>query len=275
LKHRLDLFAADFDGKQVAEITGQEIDGWLRGLSRSGNGMLVSPTTRNNFRRVLIVAFNFALENGYCATNPAKACAEAKEIESKVGILSPAELAGLLESCDESLLPFVAIGAFAGLRRAELERLDWSEIDFESGLIEVTAKKAKSARRRFVKIRENLAAWLRPYAKHQGPLAPDNYRELLDVAKRTTGFGVPGSETEEEKAQGIQLKPWPNNALRHSFASYHLAHFKDAAALALELGHTNSNLVFQHYREVVKPKDGERYWDIKPDCAANVVAMTA
>jgi integrase len=25
------------------------------------------------------------------------------------------------------------------LRRAELERLDWSEIDFESGLIEVTA----------------------------------------------------------------------------------------------------------------------------------------
>jgi hypothetical protein len=26
-------------------------------------------------------------------------------------------------------------------------------------------------------------------------------------------------------------------------------HFNDAAALALELGHTNSNLVFQHYRQ--------------------------
>jgi integrase len=44
----------------------------------------------------------------------------------------------------------------AGLRRAEIERLDWSEIDFESGLIEVTAEKAKAARRRLVTMQPNL-----------------------------------------------------------------------------------------------------------------------
>jgi len=60
------------------------------------------------------------------------------------------------------------------------------------------------------------------------------------------------------------IKHWPHNALRHSFASYHLAHLNDAAKLALELGHTNAHLVFQHYREVVRPKEAERYWQIKP-----------
>jgi integrase len=65
------------------------------------------------------------------------------------------------------------------------------------------------------------------------------------------------------------IKRWPSNALRHSFASYHLAHFKDAAALALELGHTDAGLVFQHYREIVKPKEAEKYWNLVPTGAAS------
>jgi len=117
----------------------------------------------------------------------------------------------------------------------------------QSGLIEVTAKKAKSARRRFVRIQSNLAKWLQPYARVSGNVTPPKYREVLDAAR-----------------QVARIEQWPHNALRHSFASYHLAHFNDAAALALELGHSNSNLVFQHYRQLVKPKDAERYWKIAP-----------
>ena len=60
------------------------------------------------------------------------------------------------------------------------------------------------------------------------------------------------------------ITDWPDNALRHSFASYHLAHFKDAAALALEMGHTDSGMIFNHYRQLVKPKEARRYWKIKP-----------
>jgi len=55
---------------------------------------------------------------------------------------------------------------------------------------------------------------------------------------------------------------WPKNALRHSFASYHLAQFNDAAALSLQLGHTSPHLVFKHYRQVVRPKEAARYWQI-------------
>jgi integrase len=131
-------------------------------------------------------------------------------------------------------------------------------VDLQSGLIEVTASKAKSARRRFVKIQPNLGKWLQHHAQLSGNVTPPNYRELLDGAREAAG-----------------IQEWPQNALRHSFASYHLARFNDAAALALELGHTNSNLVFQHYRQLVKPKQGERYWKIAPAAAAKKVVQFA
>jgi integrase len=206
----------------------------------------------------LIVAFNFACEHGYSAGNPALKSAEAKEIAAAVGILTVEETARLLEAAPAELVPYIAIGAFAGIRRAELERLDWKEVDLQCGLIEVTAKNAKSARRRFVKIQPNLAKWLQPYAQLSGNVAPPKYRELLDGAREAAG-----------------IEQWPHNALRHSFASYHLARFNDAAALALELGHTNSNLVFQHYRQLVKPKQAERYWKIAPAVAGKKVIQFA
>jgi integrase len=258
LRSRLTQFSDAFDGKPVAEITSPQIDEWLRSLSDKQTGKRLSPVTRNNFRRVLIVAFNFAVGRGYCVGNPAEQSAKAKEIQSAVGILTVDQTARLLENAAPELLPYISIGAFAGLRRAELERLDWQEVDLQSSLIEVTAIKAKSARRRFVKIQPNLAKWLQPYAQLSGNVTPPGYRVLLESAREAAG-----------------IEQWPQNALRHGFASYNLAKFNDAAALALELGHTNSNLVFQHYRQLVKPKQAERYWKIVPAVAGKKVVQFA
>jgi integrase len=184
---RLGQFSENFGDRIVSEIQCHEIDEWLRGLK-------VSPVTHNNSRRVLRTAFNFAKARKYCVDNPAAKCtrvtsnpcrsqvwnssrAKAKEIEGTVGILTVPETAQLLEAADAELVPFIAIGAFAGLRRAELERLEWSEVDLESGLITVQAVKAKSARRKFVKIRPNLASWLAPYAARRGMVTPGNCRK--------------------------------------------------------------------------------------------------
>ena len=247
LRSRLNQFSEIFDGKSIAEITSTEIDEWLRSLSDKETGKRLSPITRNNFRRVLIVAFNFARDRGYCLENAAAKTAKAKVVEGVVGILTVDETIGLLEKANAEIIPFITIAGFGGLRRAELEQLDWKEIDLQSGLIEVIASKAKSARRRFVRIQPNLAKWLQPHARLSGNVTPPNYAELLDVAR-----------------EAAKIEDWPHNALRHGFASYHLARFNNAGALALELGHTSEHLVFQHYRQLVKPKDAERYWNIVP-----------
>jgi hypothetical protein len=57
------------------------------------------------------------------------------------------------------------------------------------------------------------------------------------------------------------------------FGSYHLAHFKNAASTALELGHTDSRITFDHYRELVKPKDADRYWNITPATTEKIVPV--
>jgi integrase len=252
LRSRLNIFAEKFNGQPVATITTAEIDDWLRSLK-------VSPVTRNHYRRLIVLAFNFAVQRGYSTDNPAEMTAKAKERDREIGILTVTQTARLLESATPDVLPFIAIGLFGGLRRAEIERLDWSEIDFESGLIEVTAQNSKTAQHRFVTMQPNLREWLLPLRKHKGNVTPSNcFRELFEQAREAAG-----------------IAEWPENALRHSFASYHLAHFKSAAETALQLGHHDSRITFAHYRELVKPKEAERYWNIRPATIEKIVPLVA
>ena len=157
------------------------------------------------------------------------------------------------------MLAYLAIGAFSGLRCAELMRLDWSEINLDDGLIEVKACKAKSARRRLVDIEPVLSAWLKPLAKESGPLTP--WRSILGplmVLCKRAGLAI-----------------WPQNALRHSFASYHISHFKNAAVLALQMGHTGTGLIFRHYRAVVKESEAAQWWNLFPADPARVAELAA
>jgi hypothetical protein len=54
-----------------------------------------------------------------------------------------------------------------------------------------------------------------------------------------------------------------------------LAHFKNAASTALEMGHHDTRITFAHYRELVKPKEAERYWNIRPAAVTKIVPMTS
>jgi integrase len=252
LRSRLPRFAEVFGKEIIATITTKQIDNWLRSLPVAG-------TTRNNYRRALVMMFNHAIALGYATSNPAAKTAKAKETNSPPGILTVQQTARLLEGAPPELLPYVAIGAFAGLRRAEIERLDWKDVHFDGEqLIEVTAQKSKTARRRFVKIQPNLHEWLLPVRRHAGKVTPDNLETQLEAARKAAS-----------------ITDWPDNALRHSFASYHLAHFKDAAALALEMGHTDADMIFRHYRQLVRPKEADRYWSITPGVKEKVVQLVA
>ena len=254
LRSRLGQFERAFPGRPLAGFSTFELDDWIRGLG-------VGAVSRNNFRRVVASLFAFGLARGWCAENPATALSRAKIVGNKVGILTPEQTATLLNNAPADCVAPLAIGAFAGLRRAELERLDWREVRLAKGLVEVTAGKAKTARRRFVPVRENLAAWLAPFVRAEGPVCPPNWRKRFDAARA---------------AAGLDGDKWPDNALRHSMASYHAAHFQDAGKLAAEMGHTSPAVVFQHYRELVEPEEAARYWSIRPAAAPdNVVPMRA
>jgi integrase len=249
LHNRLKHFQKEFGQRVIATIRSRECDLWLRSLP-------LSPVTRNNYRRILNTFFNEASKAGYCSENPIIHVATAKEIDKPVEVLTPEQMEALLTAAPNELIPSIAIGAFAGLRQAEISRLDWREIHLDRNFIEVPASKSKTASRRLVKILPALRAWLEPHEPKYGPLIPRHWERLLKAARKEA-----------------KIDPWPQNCLRHSYASYHLAKHQDAAALALQMGHKTTSMLFDHYREVVSPEAAERYWQIVPPAPGNDAAV--
>jgi integrase len=254
LKKRLARFCADFGDRKIAGITVEELDNWLRALPGS-------PKSRTNYRANVGVLFSYAERRRMIDSNPILYTARPKLPDNPPEIFAVDELVALLNTAvtrAPEIVPMLAIGAFSGLRDAEIKRLDWSEVDQKRGHIEVKSHKAKSARRRIVEMQPNLREWLRPYAEMTGPVVPVNARKKLDLVCNAAG-----------------LARWPQNGLRHSFASYRLAATRDAPRVASELGHTSPKMLYSTYRELVLPQEAERYWKIAPRPPKNVVAFSA
>tara|TARA_B100001167_G_scaffold161564_1_gene109371 strand:- start:870 stop:1532 length:663 start_codon:yes stop_codon:yes gene_type:complete len=191
--------------------------------------------------------FSWCVREGYCQINPCGAVKRPRSDDSPPSIFTPPETKKLLQaalSYDPGLIPYLAIGLFAGVRPLEIERLTW--LDISKRYVEINAAKAKSRKRRLVSLSTNLKEWL----AFGGNLPLTNKRKRLAKILRLTGIN------------------WQPDIMRHSFASYHLALHQSADKTAFELGHRDSKMLFAHYRELVSFEAAKAYWNITP-CKAN------
>lgn len=235
--------SAAFGGRSFASLGIEEFETWLHALD-------LSPVSVNSILTYSNVIFNEGVRLGFRPVNPMMSIRRVKVVgRDSVGTITPAQLRALLANAGP-MTAAVAISAFAGVRRAEVEAMDWSDVDCDSGLVTVRAENAKSARFRMIPMEPPLLAWLTPIRQARGPIWPTNGRKLLEAAKRSAGFGPD--------------RPWPGNALRHSYASYWLAVHKDPSQLALHLGHTSNELIFAHYRRPVPEAVARGWWAVMP-----------
>jgi len=251
-KYRLNKFAGAFPGR-IAQVTTHEVEVWLNGLDVSGR-------TRNNYRNAVLQLFRYARAKRYLPRNEPTAVedvAAANSGEGAIEIYTPQELRLLLSHAPAKLLPFFAVGAFAGLRSQEIMRLDWSDIRFEQGFIEVAAAKAKTASRRLAPLLPVLAAWLLPLRKKSGHVVGYTRNDMLSVARQE--FCKTGIICDDETIEFT----WKPNALRHSYASYRLADIKDAARVALEMGNSPA-MLFRNYRELVSEQQAAEWFSVLP-----------
>jgi integrase len=168
-----------------------------------------------------------------------------KDVPDGVSIFTPEEMGKILHAAPPRLIPILAIGAFSGIRMAELNRLDWKAIDLERRIIEVRASQAKTASRRIIPVSDNLAAWLEPLERNGKVVcAKDLHREVTALAK------------------ALKIE-WPRNALRHSFISYRIAKVKSADQVALEAGNSPT-IIFKHYRELTTEDEADKWFGIMP-----------
>jgi integrase len=247
-------FGASFPKERLSDLTSDQIDVWLHDLK-------VGPVTVNSYRTLLHSLFEFALRKKFCTENPVKSVERMTVKADEVGILTSAQLWNLLEISKGDVRATIALGAFAGIRPEEIVRLTWEEVSLAKGHITITAAKSKTAQHRYVKILPCLEAWLRPLLC-SGSIQGDNFRRRYDETRRLAGFALRGNRECRRHDEDIGLVPWPHDALRHSFASYHLAKFQNAPALALELGHQSNALIFSNYRRRVTDLEATEYFNL-------------
>jgi integrase len=223
------------DAKNLPE-TRQIVD-WL-------DGKYPNAATKNNKMRTLQAFGRWLIEQRLAASDPFAGIKEWKAKPQLVEIYTPDQIKTLLAAVPKRIVPGLAIGAFGGLRTAELHRLEWKEINLERGFITVAAEKAKTAARRLVPIQNNLRAWLASHAQTDGHVCPHDRSHTAAII-RTSGFNS------------------KRNGLRHSYISYRLAQTQDIGKVALEAGNS-PQVIFRHYRELVAPDDVARWFGVMP-----------
>ena len=130
--------------------------------------------------------------------------------------------------------------------------MDWSE-----KRIQVRANIAKGRVVREVKIPDNLLEWLMKYRTGSGRISVSKKHLSSHRAKACATVGV----------------KWPDNAARHSFATY-LARLTNYQEAASALGHLGSIQVFMRfYSGRCTTAQAKAWFEIMPAEAGKVIAM--
>ena len=253
LRTRLKNASKAFTG-QIRNIRTDDIDKWLSDMK------MVSGRTKINYRRALVTLFSYARDKKHLPRGEKTEAEFTTRFDDKggaIGIYTPEQFRTLLTNIEERFVPFIALGGFAGLRTIEIIRLEWEDIWFDQGVIEVGKNKAKTATRRLPPILPALEVWLKPFAKKTGLVLPDVRNEV----RFTRMFKAAIKKLVD--AEGKPLVKIVRNGLRHSFCTYRLASTKSAAQVSLEAGNS-PKMLFQNYRELVTEKAALEYFGILP-----------
>ena len=263
---QLHKFAAAFPGTAVCDLTKGHLDKFIEALgelkTKSQNRRkAVSAKSRNHYRAAIRQFLLWAVRKDYLPLTHRLSEADGLRPEhannSETSFYTPDEFQALLTVNEDKLLPLrpiILIGGFAGLRTAELLRLDWGDVWRIQGHIEIKSGKSKTRQRRLVEICPALTEWLKRYHINTcGKLWPGHevtfqqkFAHLCEAAK------VQGKSVERK-----------HNGLRHAFCTYHFALHANENLTAQQAGNSPT-MIHQHYKGLATKTEAEKWFSVMP-----------
>jgi len=255
--------------KPINEISGKQLKDALTGLNRTYR-------TQRNYKSAWSEVFNFAKENKYTLDNPFDELSteDKREIIGRGNDWNPPEIltieeADLLLHCalvnpELNLLAAVTLGLFCGIRTEEIKKLKWENVKLndDNPHVNIPLEIAKKRRLRQVEISPNAIEWLMQCPKRIGRITENNHENDYQKRFRTLHLKCGISE----KIDGKIASNWKQNAMRHSFGTYHCALHENPIKTSNELGHKRGDdVLFTHYRSLATKADGRAYFNIRPD----------
>ena len=235
--------------KLLAEITHHDIEKILAPLPA---------VAKNSTIDRLSALFNFGIKKGWAVKNPFEKIDKAHHAPPQIHVIDAAAVGHLFSATINQrpeLVPMIAIMAFAGVRPTEATKITWEDFDFADGVLTIPAKAAKTRRARHITLHPVCLEWvnwsLKQNSEASGPICehpPMTLRRYLRAIRDEAG-----------------LNPWPQDALRHTFASAALAaDWRDIGGLCLDLGHTSQAMLHKHYHRAMRRAPAEAVFAVKP-----------
>lgn len=251
IESKMRIVRAEFGHLKVTEIDESMIQNFLRKLPHRAQG-------KANIRTKLSQFLNYCRREGKWITANAAENIKVRVKSADVLILSVEDVKRLLGAaqkcaCPQSVLPYVLVQLFGGLRPFEAARLHWERIHFETSQIEVLGETSKTRETRFVQIEPQLIEWLLPLRKARGAIVGPEFIDTLRATKQAAGFTFGEDDS----------NPWVKDVLRHCYGSYWLAMHKDRAHLA-ELMGTSLDMIKSRYRRAIPETIAKEFWKLSP-----------
>lgn len=218
-----------------------------------------TPRQRQKARLILSGVFGTAVKRGWCDANPVARVEAPRVVEKPVPILTPQEIEQISTTAEKyqggNCAAAVGMMLYAGIRPHEVARLTWAQVDLQERAIYILPQHSKTGGARRVTIHRPL---MRILSRHQQPdtetICPANWLSHWQKLRHASGWG--------------RDRKWPQDALRHTFASYHLSHFRSYAELQLEIGHRDATLLRTRYVDQRHVVNAGAFWECRGQLAA-------
>jgi integrase len=135
---------------------------------RKREGANVATINRN--LGLLLRMFPLAAPDNPLLKIPNFAAVHFKEEHVRQGFLDAANFDKLLAALPERLRPFVLLLYTTGVRTREARKIQWSQVDFDEGVIRLSKTQTKNANARVLPLDDELAKMLKAERKISGPV---------------------------------------------------------------------------------------------------------
>lgn len=223
---------------EPSEVTGRYVRQYLAQLADSGK----QDTTLHDHARAIKTLLRFWHMEGYIA-NPVTFDMP-KLSKKRLPVLTAEQLKQILQRCnirDKALVMFMAD---SGVRRAELLRLNWSDVDMQSGRVRVIAGKGRKDRTAVIgaRTRRALLAYRRTLSDRAGAL----FQTEHEPQHRLTTGGLLAIFARLRKQTGIRVTA---HCLRRTFTILSLRAGMNPLHLQ-HLGGWESLTMVDHYAQL-------------------------
>ncbi|MBE6409916.1 MAG: hypothetical protein E7034_04890 [Akkermansiaceae bacterium] len=232
--------------RRVRSITAEECAAYI-------DAAFETPRQRQKARLTLSGVFSTAMKRGWCSENPVARVEAPRVVEKTVPILTPEEAEQLVQAAREYkggiCLPAVGLMLYAGIRPHEVARLTWADVDLPGKRVLIAPQHSKTGGARPVTLLPPLLRMLQRTPRCAAPqrICPPQWLHHWRAVRQRAGWNR-------------LTRPWPQDICRHSYASYHAAHFRNLHELQLQMGHRSTDLLRTRYLNLPQESKVGLFW---------------